>query len=156
MKYLLILILIYHYVDTNIASSLDFWLDPLLIYNRYQLLCNQHNCKVGQGRCLLDRCVCLPGWDGKSCEEKWIHSVPECIAVANTTSLNINTNNITNTYLLNADDSCYYHPEYGVLQVSMDRWKSAHPYGQNISMQIMIEVMNIVDILIIMIDYQYI
>lgn len=97
------------------------WLNPLAVQNRYQLLCNESTCIPDQGRCLLDRCICYSGWDGLSCDVQWSQPVPECVEL----TINRDESNVIVSVDHDADDSCFYHPEYGVLQVTRNRWTLA-------------------------------
>jgi hypothetical protein len=98
--------------------------------NRYPLYCQNHleNCR-GNGNCLLDRCICRPGWIGEKCDIPSVDVVDSCnyLTCSNRTvcsageskcDLQINCNE-------NPNDSCHYHPDYGVIFVPFSRWAIA-------------------------------
>lgn len=113
-----------------IVGSTASWLNPLAVQNRYQLLCNDSTCITDQGRCLLDRCICYSGWDGLACDVQWTHPVPKCVEL----TAYRDESNVIVSVGLDADDSCFYHPEYGVLQVTRNRWNLAQQLELNLWM----------------------
>ncbi len=94
----------------------------LLLPSRYELYCVNvlHSCS-GHGSCLLEKCFCQPGWTGLTCEKE--HEAakvepcePMVCELAGTKYLCSN---------LDPSDACHYNPDFGVLQVTRDRWSTA-------------------------------
>jgi SAM-dependent methyltransferase len=89
------------------------------IDSRFDLLCKQ--CSHEHGECLLGRCICVPGWSGDSCLEPWSTDIPPCKPL----NCYKSGEDDTDYCFGDPDDSCHYHPEYGVLRVTKDRWMHA-------------------------------
>ena len=93
-----------------------FSFDQRLISTRFDLLCK--TCL--HGSCLLEKCICNPGWYGDNCNLSMNEEVPNCIDIScerGFEGLVCKNNNPT--------DACHYHPEYGVLKVPNSRWKQS-------------------------------
>ena len=80
------------------------------VKNRWKRLCE--NACSQNGFCLLGKCFCKPGFDGADCSQRWSVPPKQCI--------------------LGRTDTCFYHPAYGVAQVSMERWKYSQSFEQDI------------------------
>lgn len=95
-------------------------LDQTDINNRFDYLCE--SCSHDHGRCLLDHCICFPGWSGPDCQTKWNDSVPQCSNFSVEVSYNPTVLFCNNT---DATDKCFFHPDFGVVRVSKQRWLQA-------------------------------
>lgn len=66
--------------------------------------CKKHDCHK-HGTCLLGKCFCRPGYEGIDCE--------------------INLNQSTAAESCANNDRCFFHPLYGIGEVSLERWEAA-------------------------------
>lgn len=120
-----ILVLLFHHdfaIEINGSRSNLTYEKYLLLPRRYDLYCKDvlDSCS-GHGQCLLEKCFCQPGWKGDICQEKNFEFTPEsCVPVQCRSEEN---GPLTCTEF--PSDACEYNPNYGVLQVSYQRWKAA-------------------------------
>ena len=71
---------------------------------RRDITCQRHDCHK-HGTCLLGKCFCHPNYEGINCE----------ISSSNGSSIEQCIN----------DDRCFFHPLYGIGEVSVERWNKA-------------------------------
>ncbi|CAF1145919.1 unnamed protein product [Rotaria sordida] len=77
---------------------------PIILYDNIDPTCRTTNCNK-HGTCLIGKCFCYPGYTGNNCSQQWNLSAPKsCTATS---------------------DDCFYHPEYGIGEISYDRWMHA-------------------------------
>ena len=108
-------VIILHFLHLHLSTCSAF--DPRLVSERFSLLCNATNCH--HGKCLLERCICHPGWAGIDCDE-FVQQVLPC------TDLNCFIEE-TGQFVCNSDsnDTCRLNIEYGVLSAPDSRWTQA-------------------------------
>ncbi|CAF1099229.1 unnamed protein product [Rotaria sordida] len=76
----------------------------IISYDNIDRTCRTINCNK-HGTCLIGKCFCYPGYKGNDCTQQWdLPSPKSCTATS---------------------DDCFYHPEYGIGEISHDRWMHA-------------------------------
>lgn len=96
---------IYHFKSNNNRKLISFG----DVKNRWNNMCPS-GCSQN-GACLLGKCFCKPGFDGDSCSGKWDSPPGRCV--------------------LGKTDKCFFHPTYGVAQVSQERWEYSQSAEQD-------------------------
>eukprot|EP00746_Dinoflagellata_sp_MGD_P062094 gnl/MRDRNA2_/MRDRNA2_26171_c0_seq2.p1 gnl/MRDRNA2_/MRDRNA2_26171_c0~~gnl/MRDRNA2_/MRDRNA2_26171_c0_seq2.p1 ORF type:complete len:494 (-),score=88.03 gnl/MRDRNA2_/MRDRNA2_26171_c0_seq2:377-1858(-) len=103
---------------------------------RPQLECGK--CNSTRGRCFFGRCFCHVGFSGNDCGMVWNFTAAPCANFTNwrakvvsciENGLNDNTSDPCGPKLLawydSQGDKCFQHPDYGVAEVTQERWELA-------------------------------
>jgi ubiquinone/menaquinone biosynthesis C-methylase UbiE len=111
--------------------------------NRYRYYCQNilENCK-GHGNCLLDRCICDPGWIGEKCEVPSPDPVEPCNNLACSNDATVCDEKkcyLTMECMESPNDFCHFHPDYGVIFVPFNRWSTARLAEMNLWMTLDID-----------------
>jgi len=117
----------FYSINSTIVSSMTL----AMVKDRYQYYCIEklHQCS-SHGKCLLEKCICDPGWTGEYCEMKGEEAIPPCVPLncnyelADPTCDASIQGSCEYSYMCTQypSDACHYHPEYGVLVVPYERW----------------------------------
>lgn len=116
------------FIICNNINTISNLFDPSKISTRFDLLCSSEiDCMNSRGTCLLEKCICKPGYSGDHCDiidhnidiDNIIDITKQCIELV---CYEHDSNMLCNP---DPSDVCHYHPDYGVLEVSKSRWEQA-------------------------------
>lgn len=101
-----------------------------VIHERFHLFCKAklRSCS-SHGECLLDKCICDPGWTGEYCSVPSDTPLEECVPIfcepVECTEESKDICDKTIRCYDDCSDRCFLHPDYGVSYVTYERWQTA-------------------------------